>query len=72
MLTLAKAALTLDEDIYLEFKAALARGFWGSGIPLTEAQKRTCHEVIAIREEAHSRFSQQSDGSQRHRSQALH
>lgn len=61
MLTLAKAALTLDEDIYLELKAALARGSWGSGLPLTDAQKRTCYEVIAIREEAHACFSDLPD-----------
>lgn len=50
MLTLEKMALKLDEEIYQEFKVALARGSWSSGIPMTDQQKRICNEVISIRE----------------------
>lgn len=50
MPTLEKMALTLDEEIYQEFKVALARGCWSSGLPMTEKQKRICNEVVCIRE----------------------
>lgn len=50
MLTIEKAALTLDEEIYQEFKTALENGCWSSGLPLTEKQKAICNEVVYIRE----------------------
>lgn len=59
MPTLEKMALKLDEEIYQEFKAALARGCWSSGLPMTEKQKRICNEVVCIRE-APEFFAQKS------------
>lgn len=56
-LTLEKAALKLDEEIYQEFKVALKRGIWSCGMPMTAEQKKICNEVVLIRE-TYTQFKQ--------------
>lgn len=53
-------ALILNEEIYQEFKTALAKGRWSSDMPMTDWQKCICSEVIAIRE----RHSHHHSGTQ--------
>lgn len=45
-----QAALFLNEDMYHEFKIALALGHWRNGDKLTPHQRKICQEVVSIRE----------------------
>lgn len=45
-----QAALFLNEDMYHEFKIALALGHWRSGEKLTAKQRKICQEVVSIRD----------------------
>lgn len=45
-----QAALFLNDDMYHEFKIALALGHWRNGDALTPHQRKICQEVVSIRE----------------------
>lgn len=45
-----EVALFLNDDMYHEFKIALAVGHWRSGELLTPHQRKICQEVVSIRE----------------------
>ncbi len=41
-----KVAAQLPIEICREFRLALESGYWGSGLALTEEQKRTCQQAL--------------------------
>ena len=45
-----QVAAHLPRAICREFRLALDNGHWGSGLALTEQQKRTCEEALFFHE----------------------